>query len=402
VRFSIDIEYPLEEMEASRRRLEAWTRFAYVDRVPIMYCLEPRYFTPLFGLDYQEFFRDVETQFELQLRFAKHRIEKIPEDFCQSTDIVVYPYFDNVITASAFGAEIHYPDNETLQAVPYMKSPEDIDRLAVPEPDAGLWGTIRRWWTRMRELGEETELTFNGKSRGRVVVAPLTDARLGPHMVAVDLAGENFYLWMAERPEKAHQLLGKITAGMVQAEDTFRRIDPRPRGGFGLAEDSIQICSPAMYEEFCVPYDDMLYQRYGAGFANGRGMHMCGDSRHLLDSLVHKGRISSFNVFGYPVPPKTAAAVMGGKVRLWGNINPMLLLNGTAGDVAEAARTALEAMAGRGGYMLGDGANVCPGTPLESFQALMKAAEDFGLPDREDSRLPESTAPRPSWPPKRP
>ena len=393
MRFAIDIDYSLDEMEASRRRLRAWQRFTYVDRVPLMYCLEPRYFAPIFGLNYQDFFRDVETQFELQLRFAKHRIENVPEDFCQSTEVVVYPYFDNVITASAFGAEVHYPDNETLQAVPFMKSVADVDRLSVPEPDAGLWGTVRSWWARMSELAEETMLTFNGKTRGRVAVAPLTDARLGPHMVAVDLAGENFYLWMAERPEKAHELLGKILTGMAQAEDTFRRIDPRPRSGFGLAEDSIQICSSAMYQEFCVPYDDVLYQRYGVGLPNGRGMHMCGDSRHLLRSLVHKGKISSFNVFGYLVPPEAAAAEMGGKVRLWGNINPMLLLNGTQAEVADAAREAMEAMAGRGGYMLGDGANVCPGTPLESFRAMMKAAQDFGLPHGADSRFGVPTDP---------
>ena len=29
--------------------------------------------------------------------------------------------------------------------------------------------------------------------------------------------------------------------------------------------------------------------------------------------------------------------------------------------------------------MLGDGANVCPGTPLASFQSMMDAAEEFGL-----------------------
>jgi hypothetical protein len=28
--------------------------------------------------------------------------------------------------------------------------------------------------------------------------------------------------------------------------------------------------------------------------------------------------------------------------------------------------------------MLGDGANICPGTPLESFQAVMEAAKAYG------------------------
>jgi hypothetical protein len=32
-----------------------------------------------------------------------------------------------------------------------------------------------------------------------------------------------------------------------------------------------------------------------------------------------------------------------------------------------------------GGFMLGDGANVCPGTPRASFQAIMSAAEEYGL-----------------------
>ena len=65
---------------------------------------------------------------------------------------------------------------------------------------------------------------------------------------------------------------------------------------------------------------------------------------------------------------------MGGRVRLWGNINPMLLKDGSA------ATEALKAMAPCGGYMLGDGANICPGTPLENLSAMMESACDYGLP----------------------
>jgi hypothetical protein len=42
-------------------------------------------------------------------------------------------------------------------------------------------------------------------------------------------------------------------------------------------------------------------------------------------------------------------------------------------------------MAPYGGLLLGDGANVCPGTPLASFQAVMEAAEEFGM---DGNRLP--------------
>ena len=42
----------------------------------------------------------------------------------------------------------------------------------------------------------------------------------------------------------------------------------------------------------------------------------------------------------------------------------MLMLNGTRAQVKQAALHALEHLAPCGGFRLGDGANVCPGTPL--------------------------------------
>jgi uroporphyrinogen decarboxylase len=147
-----------------------------------------------------------------------------------------------------------------------------------------------------------------------------------------------------------------------------------------LAEDTGQVMSPTEFREFCVPYTGKLLDTFGQGLANGRGLHMCGQSTHLHQSLVEDLRISSFNLFGYLVEPKVAAANLGGRMQLWGNINPMLMLNGTRAQVKQAALEALEALAPCGGYWLGDGANVCPGTPLENLAALTEAAEEYGLP----------------------
>ena len=366
-------------MRENRRRFAARKNFSYHDRVPVLYCLEPRYFAPIAGVSYRDFCSDSETQYRLELDFAKYRIERIPEDFCQSPDIAVYPYFDNAVAASAFGCEAVFSDSETVQAIPFVKRPDDLDRLEMPGPDSGLWGTVRKWWEEMNRLASETKVTFDG-TEGRVVVSPLSVAGYGPHMIAVDVAGEHFYLWMAEFPELCHRFLTRVTDTLIAVEKTFRSIDPRPRGAYGLAEDSIQVCSKAMYEEFCMPYDNRLYEEFGAGLPDGRGMHMCGDSTHLLDSLASGSRISSFNVFGCRVDPQTAAEKLGGTTRLWGNIDPVAMLNGSPDEVKALAQRALEAMAPTGGYMLGDGANVCPGTPIENLQAVMDAATEYGRP----------------------
>jgi uroporphyrinogen decarboxylase len=184
----------------------------------------------------------------------------------------------------------------------------------------------------------------------------------------------------AEYPAECHTFLAKITDGLIAAQRHFMVLDPRPRGGLGLAEDTAQIMSPAQFREFCVPYAGKLFDTFAAKPGSARGIHMCGRSAHLHQSLVEDLRITSFDLFGYLVEPKVAAANLGGRAYLWGNINPMLMLNGTKAQVKEAALEALAALAPCGGYRLGDGANVCPGTPLENLAALTEAAEEYGLP----------------------
>ena len=42
--FEINIDYSVEKIELSRKRMEARLKFRYVDRVPVLYCVVPRYF----------------------------------------------------------------------------------------------------------------------------------------------------------------------------------------------------------------------------------------------------------------------------------------------------------------------------------------------------------------------
>ncbi|MHB0997968.1 MAG: uroporphyrinogen decarboxylase family protein [Armatimonadota bacterium] len=379
MKFNINIDYPLEKMELNRKRIEARGSFKYFDRTPVMFCVVPRYFAPIFGMTYGDLFSDVETQYYWQLQFMKYRMENIPEDIWGSPTVVVYPYFDNVVDPSAFGGEIGWSEHETPRAIPVIKSVEAMDAYPMPELYSGLWGKQTEWWLRMKELAKETNITFNGEP-GNVDVSLLCPGGLSPHMIAVDLVGEDFYWWMIEYPEACHRFLDRITKSIMRAEENFRSIDTRARGGYGLAEDSAQILSPKLFKEFIVPYSTALYDKFGSTFKSGRGMHMCGNSTHLHESIVNDMHVSSFDIFGYLVPPKVAAEKLGGMMYLWGNINPMLMLNGTKEEVKAEAMEALKWMAPCGGFMLGDGANVCPGTPIENLAALTEAAEEYGLP----------------------
>jgi hypothetical protein len=380
MRFDLHIDYPKARMEGNRRRMAVRADFAYADRVPVGFCLVPRYFAPRFGIPYRALFENVEEHYLWQLRFLKDRIEHVPEDMvCTGPALSVGPYFDNVLDSAAFGAEVVWPENETLHTRPVIHSPEQMDSWPMPEPGSGLWGRARDWWCRMRDLARDTRLTF-ADAEGRVEVGILSLSGLSPHMIAIDLVGHEFYAWQLECPERCHAFLGRITEALAANLRYFMQVDDRPRGGFGLADDTATAMSASAFREFCVPYTGRLFDTFGAGFRFGRGLHMCGQSTHLLRALVEDLRITSFDLFGYPVEPEVAARELGGRVLLWGNINPMLMLNGTQAQVKAAAHAALAALAPCGGLLLGDGANVCPGTPVENLAALTEAAEEYGMP----------------------
>lgn len=372
----LNIDYPLEKMTANRRRLEARADYRYEDRVPVGFCLVPRYFTPIFKVPYNTIFRNAQEHYYWQLQFLKYRIENIPEDMsCTGPTLWVGPYFDNILDSAAFGAEIEWPENETLHSRPVITSVEQMEQHPMPAPGTGLWKQAIEWSREMRELASNTRLTFNGVE-GHVHVGGAGISGLSPHMIAIDLVGVEFYWWQVEYPAACHRFLSRITDTLIEAQRYFLKLENTTWNGHGwLAEDTATVMSPEMFKEFCVPYANRLF-----GASASRGIHMCGPSTHLHQALLEDMRMTSFDLFGYVVDPQVAARNLGGRTLLWGNISPMLMLNGTKAQVKQAAHEALAAMAPCGGLLLGDGANVCPGTPLENLSALTEAAEEYGRP----------------------
>jgi len=373
-RFDLVVDYSPEAMQGNKARMDAFERREYTDRVPVSFCAAPRFFTHAFGLTYGDFFKDADTQFHYQLQFAKYRIENIPEDaFCTEPVLYVYPYFDNVMDADALGAETVWSETETLRCRPTIGSVEDMEDWDIPPPTSGLWGRTLRWCDRMRELASDTRVRF-GNVEGRVEVSPPILSGLSPHMLAIDLVGQDFYWWQLEYPEACHRFLDKITRALIGTLRYFDQVWPRDRKELWIAEDAAQVMSLESFREFCVPYTAQLFDT----FLPDRGdriLHMCGKSDHLFPAMVHDLGVTYFSLFGYPVDLPAVARELGGKMKLWGNINPLLMLNGTREDVVAAATRCIDTLGPCGGLLLGDGANVCPGTPLENLAALTEASE---------------------------
>ena len=376
MRYSLSIQYAQDRMTQNKLRFQRHLEYRYADRLPVLFGVFARYYLQEFGLNYEEYFRNAETQFHWQLQFQKWAIENIPDDRCQEAVVTVGPDFENVMNTSALGGQVEWLAENPPRARPTIRQPDEVHRLRIPEIHEGFWAKYVSWWQTMKDLARETVVSFNGRP-GRVAVLPLGVQWIGPHMVAVDLVGDDFYWWMLEYPEACHHLLDTITNSLLHAETCFRQLDQSVRPTFAVAEDSAQVMSAELFREFCVPYDNRLFNALGSGMRDGRGMHMCGKSDHLHAVLLDEERITSFQLFGYNVKPAVAARNLGGKCYLWGNLNPLLLLEGSKKEIRESAEEFLEALGPCRGVVLGDGANVCPGTPLAHLALVRDTAERY-------------------------
>ena len=373
--YRVEIEYDPERMEENKRRMEARDRFEYIDRVSVMALISPRFPLHVRGVGYLEYFRDPETQLYHQLQNIKWCIENIPDDQVISTEIEIEPDFEySINTAVAFGAEVQWWDHMPPQTYPLITSVEDIDKIDIPAPTDNLWGKMLEWRQEMIALLKDIDVVFNGE---KVEVKVNLRGAESPFTSAVEMAKDSFYLWLYDYPEACHKLLEKIAAAVLAWERYRRKVTGLPMQDMNTDTDSAGVLSPEMFRKFVVPYVREFYN----AFPGERGMHICGDSNHLLDIYADELEITSFDGFGHMVDLEKLAEKMGGKVRLLGNVDPVLIYGGTEEEIRKAAMRCLEILAPCGGYVLCDGANLPPGTPLENIEILVEESKEYGLPE---------------------
>jgi len=114
--------------------------------------------------------------------------------------------------------------------------------------------------------------------------------------------GEMFYA-LYDEPELVHGMLSLITdTYTLMMNKWFELFAPKKdinphwetmwfRGKIVLRNDSAMNISPELYDEFSVPYDKLLLERFGGGM-----MHFCGRGDHYIESLTDIPGLSAINM----------------------------------------------------------------------------------------------------------
>jgi len=117
-------------------------------------------------------------------------------------------------------------------------------------------------------------------------------------------------------------------------------------------------------------------------------IHSCGISRILVDMLVEETNINCINPLEMPpmgdVDIAEVKRTRGKDIALMGNLHTTdIMLNGTPKEVTEAAKYTMKAAGHGGGFILSTGDQCARDTPDENMFALVEAAKEFGVYDKQ-------------------
>jgi len=377
----IEIGVPVEALEARRERVEKARRFERPDRVPVIPSIGTRFLVPRMGVSFRDYFADPETMLRTQILAQKWLMENILTDAFAITGpwVGAWTDFENSFEAGSLGVDIVFPDDD----IPWIgrgwvATDADLRRLeAMDFVHTGINARQIAYRRRMIDAAGKYPVRFQGGPVFYPGENPaLTHTSDGPFGVAGDLMGKTeIFIAVKERPEFVRELLRIVTDKLIAwldfcwAEEKL----PRPKD-FAWTDDLAVSLSARTFREVVLPSEKRLRFHF-----DGRlSLHMCGRSDHLLEIFRDDLAIHELQGFGYEVDLDRIAGVMGGRVVLVGNVNPMLIHAGTPGEVRAATRRVLEKLAPRGGLIVQDGNNIPPGSPVANINAMMEAAEAWG------------------------
>jgi len=379
----IEINVSVDELAARRERVERARRFEPPDRVPVIPAIAHRFLVPQVGVRFRDYYGDPETMLRTQILAQKWLLENVRTDAHVITGpwVGAWTDFQNSFEAGSLGVEVVFPDdNIPWIGRGWVAGEADLRRLeAMDFIHSGLNARQAAYRKAMIAVAGKYPVRFLGGEIFYPGANPaLTHTSDGPFGVAGDLMGKmEIFLAVKERPDFVRELLRIVTGKLIEYLDFCWAEEklPVPKD-FAWTDDLAVSLSAETFRDVVLPSEKRLRFHF-----DGRAsLHMCGRTDHLLEIFRDDLAIHELQGFGYEVDLDRIGRVLGGKVVLIGNVNPMLIHAGTPDQVREATRRVIAKLGPYGGLIVQDGNNIPPGSPLANINAMMEAAEAWGRP----------------------
>lgn len=217
---------------------------------------------------------------------------------------------------------------------------------------------------------------------GRPVRAyPFTLEFDGPVTAAAALFGTDFFILLGEDPAKASRVLDKITREVLRRNRALlRRAGKSDRLSHGFfADDSIQLIGLDTYRQWVLPVHRLHYEAmFDAPFGT-RGSHLCGDATRHFRTIRDELGVTEFDT-GFPVDHGVLRRELRPGVEIFGSRPVPLILSASPAEcAAETLRILRSGIMEGGRFILQEGNNLSPCTPLVNLAAIYHTCLRHGL-----------------------
>ena len=332
------------------------------------------------NISFKEYSENPDIMLNVQLEFRKWVKFTIPQDMRMGLpddgwDVNVD--FQNCYDAAWFGCKIHYRDGQVPDTEPILSGDRKnlLFDKGIPDPFTGI---MKRNWDYYEYFKKKQKEGFNFEGRPIKSVIPTGLGTDGILTCAVNLRGIEIFTDFYENPDYVRKLFDFITTAVIKRIKAFRKFLGQPEKSKMLwyADDSIANISTDMYREFVLPCHKKLISELAE--EGPHHIHLCGDATRHFKTIKDELNVKSFDT-GFPVDFGWLRNELGEDVEIYGGPNINLLLMSNTIDVRKETQRILRSGIMKGKkFVLREGNNLAPGTPIENLWAMYETVKEYG------------------------
>ncbi|HTL52006.1 MAG TPA: uroporphyrinogen decarboxylase family protein [Planctomycetota bacterium] len=358
-------------------------------RTPVIIGTNTRYYllgkdAPFRHVDFKDYTLNPDVMFDTQVRCQDWQRHNLVQDAAMGMPTEEEGWgisvdFQNFCEAGWFGCELAFFDGQVPDTHPKFTDDarkRDVIDQGDLDPFGGMMGDVKKYYEYFRTKAESYE--YKGRKVKRI--APKGLGTDGPVTVGANIRGATeLFTDFLEDPQYVHDLFDYITTQTIRRIKAWRKYlgQPEKQPGYWFADDSVQLISKKMYREFVLPYHRRLKEELSST-PTGGSIHLCGDSSRHFKTIVDELKIGSIDT-GFPIDHGAVRRELGPSVEIYGGPHVELMRNGSAKEVYDSACAVLASGVREGGkFVLREGNNLAPETPIENIAALYQAAKQCG------------------------
>ena len=333
----------------SYERCQAAIKMQQVDRIPVelhnfLMCARAS------GIPFSEFFLNPEQMVHAQIMMQK----------TYGYDMLLIEN-GTATLAQALGCTIVYSKNAApVACTPALKKLSDIRSCKIPE-DFGESPLMKAQLATVKRL----------QSYYKESVFLIGRGDQGPFSLASQVYGMDRFLEALldeDEEENVHLLLEYCTNVCIRYHKMLLALGV-PMTSMGDSTAGPDVISPAMYEEFAMPYEKKVIQSVHSS-GGMISLHICGNATKIIEKMISLG--ADVLEIDQKTDLRLAYEKSIGKCALMGQIDPVTLKLGSEDEIENSLEQILDNIGGRKatGFILGAGCVISPDTPEKNIRLL--------------------------------